>query len=152
MASKTEASKTEASKTEASTKIVITELNVKQLQAIQQSMDASVIVLKFGAEWCGPCKAIAPAYKEFMAKAPTNILFADIDVDENLDLYIALKKQKMLNGIPAFLAFFGGVKRDAWFIPDDSVVGADPVAVGNFFQRCTTRALDLVPGVYTYYS
>jgi thiol-disulfide isomerase/thioredoxin len=155
MASKTEASKTEASKTESNTKSVVTELNVSQLQALQKSMHASVIVIKFGAEWCGPCKAIAPAYKEFMAKAPMNILFADIDVDENLDLYMALKKQKMIKGIPVFLAFFGGVKRDAWFIPDDSVVGADPEAVGNFFKRCSAKAVDFLrtqPADYTYFS
>ena len=133
---------------------LVTELNVSQLQAIQKSMPTSVIVLKFGADWCGPCKAIAPLYKEFMSKAPTNILFGDIDVDENLDLYMALKKQKMVSGIPVFLAFFGGVKRDAWYIPDDSVVGADPVAVNNFFKRCTTKAIAMavMPEGYSYYS
>ena len=131
---------------------LVTELNVSQLQALQYSMPNSVIVLKFGAEWCGPCKMIAPLYKEFMTKAPRNILFADIDVDENLDLYMALKKQKMVTGIPVFLAFFGGVKRDAWFIPDDSVIGADPVTVNKFFQRCSAKALELVPSGYTYFS
>jgi thioredoxin 1 len=131
---------------------LVTELNVSQLQALQYSMPDSVIVLKFGAEWCGPCKMIAPLYKEFMTKAPRNILFADIDVDENLDLYMALKKQKMVTGIPVFLAFFGGVKRDAWFIPDDSVIGADPVTVTKFFQRCSAKALELVPSGYTYFS
>jgi thiol-disulfide isomerase/thioredoxin len=136
----------------ATTQHIITELNVSQLQALQKSMPTSVIVLKFGAEWCGPCKAIAPLYKEFMLKAPMNILFADIDVDTNLDLYMALKKQKMVTGIPVFLAFFGGVKRDAWYIPDDSVIGADPVAVNNFFQRCSAKALDLIPNGYTYFS
>ena len=73
---------------------LITDLNVAQLQALQKSMPNSIILLKFGAEWCGPCKMIAPLYKEFMLKAPRNILFGDIDVDENLDLYMALKKRK----------------------------------------------------------
>lgn len=133
-------------------KDLVTELNVSQLQALQKSMPTRIIVLKFGAEWCGPCKTIAPLYKEFMLKAPMNILFGDIDVDENLDLYMALKKQKMVTGIPVFLAFFGDVKRDAWFIPDDSVVGADPAAVNDFFQRCSAKAVDLVSGGYTYFS
>ena len=144
-----------ASKTGCAKQCLITDLNVSQLQTLQQSMPTSVIVLKFGAEWCGPCKTIAPLYKEFMLKAPMNILFGDIDVDENLDLYMALKKQKMVTGIPVFLAFFGGVQRDAWFIPDDSVVGADPVAVNNFFKRCTKKAVDFLkdtPFEYTYYS
>ena len=144
-----------ASKTETGQKQVITELNVKQLQMLQSASKNDVLILKFGAEWCGPCKTIAPLYKEFMLKAPMNILFGDIDVDENLDLYMALKKQKMVTGIPVFLAFFGGVQRDAWFIPDDSVIGADPVAVNNFFKRCTKKAVDFLkdtPFEYTYFS
>jgi thiol-disulfide isomerase/thioredoxin len=137
------------------TKQIITDLNVKQLQELQVILKNQVLIIKFGAEWCKPCKAIAPLYKEFMAKAPVNILFGDIDVDENLDLYMALKKQKMVNGIPAFLAFFGGVQRDAWFIPDDSVIGADTEAVGNFFKRCSAKAVDFLkrqPADYTYFS
>ena len=133
-------------------KAVITELNVAQLRATQAMLKNQVMVIKFGAEWCGPCKMIAPLYKEFMLKAPRNILFGDIDVDENLDLYMALKKKKMVTGIPVFLAFFGGVQRDAWFIPDDSVIGADPVTVTKFFQRCSAKALELVPSGYTYFS
>lgn len=143
-----------ASKPEALQKQVITELNVKQLQTLQSNLKTDVLILKFGADWCGPCKAIAPLYKDFILKAPMNILLGDIDVDENLDLYMALKKQKMVSGIPVFLAFFGGVKRDAWYIPDDSVIGADPVAVNNFFKRCTTKAIAMavMPEGYSYFS
>ncbi len=137
-------------------KDLVTELNVSQLKALQHAMTTSVIIIKLGAEWCGPCKVIAPAYKEFMLKAPMNILFADIDVDTNLDLYMSLKRAKMVTSIPVFLAFFGGVNRECWFIPDDSVIGADPVAVNNFFERCRVRALEYFkthpPHSYTYFS
>jgi len=136
----------------ANEKQVITELNVLQLQALQTSMSKDVLILKFGAEWCGPCKTIKPAYHHFMQNCPPNIIFADIDVDENIDLYMALKKQKMVSGIPVFLAFFGDVKRDLWFIPDDSVVGADATAVTNFFKRCVSKAMAMMPEGYSYYS
>jgi len=131
---------------------VITELNVAQLKAIQAMLKNQLMVIKFGAEWCGPCKAIAPAYQEFVLNCPSNIVCADIDVDENLDLYAALKKQKMVKGIPVFLAFWGGVKRDAWYIPDDSVVGADPATVNEFFLRCAKKAQELTTEGYSYYS
>ena len=136
-------------------KQIITELNVAQLQGLQSSAKNQVLILKFGAEWCGPCKKIAPAYQEFIRTCPNNIICADIDVDNNLDLYMALKKQKMVTGIPVFLAFFGGVKRDLWFIPDDSIIGADSQAVLNFFNRCVKKANELSPSAsagYTYYS
>ena len=133
-------------------KPVITALNVSQLKTLQTQMTNELLIIKFGADWCGPCKAIAPAYKEFISKAPINILFADIDVDDNLDLYMSLKRAKMVTSIPVFLAFFGGVNRECWFIPDDSVIGADSVAVNNFFQRCVQKAAELVPGGYSYWA
>jgi thiol-disulfide isomerase/thioredoxin len=135
---------------------VITELTVANLKALQTVLKREVLIIKFGAEWCGPCKTIAPAYKNFICKAPANIIFADIDIDENMDIYVALKKQKMVNGIPVFLAFFGGVNRDAWFIPDDSVVGANETMVEDFFKRCTLKAAELnaklTESGYTYYT
>jgi thiol-disulfide isomerase/thioredoxin len=136
---------------------MITELNVDQLQTLQAGLKTEILIIKFGAEWCGPCKLIAPAYAAFHSKCPRNIICADIDVDDNMDLYMALKKQKMVKGIPVFLAFFGGVKRDFWFIPDDSVVGADSAEVAKFFDRCLKKAATLLPnalidGGYTYYS
>lgn len=135
-------------------KKIITELNVSQLQALQASIKKDILILKFGADWCGPCKTISPLYQSFIKNSPLNIIFADIDVDENIDLYMALKKQKMVSGIPVFLAFFGDVKRDAWFIPDDSVVGADATAVTNFFKRCVSKAMAMtvMPEGYSYYS
>jgi thioredoxin 1 len=137
-----------------STKQVITELNVTQLQALQGTLSNNVLILKFSADWCGPCKKIAPTYKTFMSMCPPNIIFGEIDVDENIDLWMALKKQKMVQGIPVFLAFFGGVKRQLWFIPDDSVVGADEEAVTKFFKRCAMKAVELSnkTDAYTYYT
>jgi len=129
---------------------IITELNVEKLIALQTSMGNGLLIIKFGADWCGPCKKIAPTYKKFINVSTENILFADIDVDENLDLYMALKKHKMVQGIPVFLAFYGNTDRDKWYIPDDSVIGADEKAVNDFFQRCQKKATSFIP--YTYYT
>ena len=129
---------------------IITELNVEKLIALQTSMGNGLFIIKFGADWCGPCKKIAPTYKKFINVSTENILFADIDVDENLDLYMALKKHKMVQGIPVFLAFYGNTDRDKWYIPDDSVIGANEKAVNDFFQRCQKKATSFIP--YTYYT
>jgi hypothetical protein len=56
-----------------------------------------------------------------------------IDVDESLELYGLLKQKKMVNGIPAILAYYAGNKS---YIPDDSVVGANMQQIQLFFQRC----------------
>ncbi len=142
-------------------------MEVVDLQRTQAQMENQVLIIKFGADWCGPCKRISPAYYEFIRLSPANILFADIDVDDNINLYGALKKAKMVNSIPVFLAFYSDTKRDQWYIPDDSIIGADPTQVGLFFNRCLMKATSQIkPGagtgagagagtgtsVYTYYT
>jgi len=129
---------------------IITELSVQDLDTLQSTMGNKVLIIKFGAEWCSPCKTIAPTYKKFIDTLPSNIIFAEINVDENLDIYIALKKHKMIQSIPVFLAFYGDTDRDKWYIPDDSVIGADEKSVNDFFVRCQKKTTSFVP--YTYYS
>jgi len=133
---------------------IISELSVPELQRMQSTLGDKVLIIKFGAEWCGPCKRIAPIYHAFIKKNPSNIIFADIDVDNSIDLYMALKRNKMINGIPVFFAYHGKAKRDKWFIPDDSVVGADEGQVAQFFLRCQTKAVGTVNDStgYTYFS
>ena len=63
---------------------------------------------------------------------------------------MALKKHKMIQGIPVFLAFYGNTERDKWYIPDDSIVGADENAVNDFFESSQKKVNDLIP--YTYYT
>ena len=121
----------------------IIELSAAELQKLQRDMGNKILIIKFGAEWCGPCKRIAPVFHAFIKSQPENIIFADIDVDECLDLYMALKKNKMVSGIPAFFAYYGQSQRDKWFIPDDSIVGADEKLVAQFFERCSCKALEL---------
>ena len=41
------------------------------------------------------------------------------------------------------LAFYGDVKRDQWYIPDDSVSGGDLTQVQQFFDRCAAKAKTL---------
>ena len=135
-------------------KKVITELDIDELKLLQTKMHKQLLIIKFGAEWCGPCKKIAPSYKEFMMKCPENIICADINVDNNLDLYMGLKKAKMVQSIPVFLAFWGGIKRDVWYIPDDSVIGSDEKLVGDFFNRCIYKANEMnsTQEGYSYFS
>jgi thioredoxin 1 len=47
-------------------------------------------VIKFGAEWCGPCKMYEPILEnlkeKYDAKTPANVSIMSIDIDENPDM------------------------------------------------------------------
>jgi len=99
-----------------------------------------LIILKFGATWCGPCKAITPVLEGFFATSPPNVICADIDVDESFDLYAFMKSQKRVNGIPVILMYKRG---NTTIIPDDSVTGSDPTQLHNFFRRCGNHLVEV---------
>lgn len=120
------------------TKQIITELTPSDLQQLQASAKGAVIIIKFGATWCKPCKVIKPTCEEWAKTCPANIIYADIDIDESMDLYLAFKSKKMVRGVPVLLAFDNRKTRDQWYIPDDSVEGGDIDAVKKFFARVST--------------
>ena len=64
------------------------------------------VVVDFWAEWCGPCKAIAPIVDELAEEYDGRVKFAKMDVDSNPNT-----PQKFgIRGIPALLIFKDGDK------------------------------------------
>ena len=97
------------------------------------------IVLKLGAEWCGPCKNIESNVKEFFINCPPNVICGDIDVDESFDMYAYLKSKRMVDGIPAVLVYSKG---NTSFIPDESYSGGDPVKFNTFAETMLKKFND----------
>jgi thiol-disulfide isomerase/thioredoxin len=95
-----------------------------------------LIIIKLGAEWCGPCKQIKHVVHAFFATSPPEVVCADIDVDQSFDFYSFLKSKKMVNGIPVMLCY---KKDNKTYIPDDSVTGSDPTELHKFFKRCSVH-------------
>jgi len=116
-------------------------INPLLLQKIQSNLKPNhVIILKFSAVWCGPCKLIAPLCEEWKKHTmpAERIYWVDIDIDESIELYVALKSKRMISGVPTLLAFRGdkNATRGQWYIPDDSVSGGNVQNVAAFLQRC----------------
>lgn len=124
---------------------IYTELTVENVKTLQTSSPPNtVLIIKFGAEWCNPCKTIKNTCEEWFTKLPPNVICADIDVDACLNLFMALKTKRMVKGVPSLLAWWcSGVdkEREYWYIPDDSVSGGDISQVNAFFERCLTKAI-----------
>jgi len=100
-----------------------------------------LIIIKLGAEWCGPCKTIKPVVHGFFASSPPEVVCADIDVDRSFDFYSFLKSKKMVNGIPVLLCYKKG---NNTFIPDDIVTGSNPQELHNFFIKCGRLLSDVL--------
>lgn len=107
----------------------------------QRKTKCEILIIKFTATWCGPCRTIKEDCLKLVNQMGDNVTFVEIDVDEYMELYGALKQKKQVNGIPAFLAFTSKRPNESeWFIPNDSHTGADKQAMLNFFIRCDKYA------------
>jgi thioredoxin 1 len=62
------------------------------------------VIVDFWAEWCTPCKMIAPVLEEIAEKNADKVTIAKLDIDENPE--ISAKYQIL--SIPTMLVFKGG--------------------------------------------
>ncbi|WP_293940685.1 thioredoxin [Sphingomonas sp.] len=75
-----------------------------------QSFDSDVlqsatpVLVDFWAEWCGPCKMIAPALEEISGALGDRLQIVKLNIDENPET----PGKYGVRGIPTMLLFKGG--------------------------------------------
>jgi thioredoxin 1 len=84
-----------------------TAITDSQFEAEVINSDLPVLV-DFWAEWCGPCKAIAPALEEIAGEYAGRLKVVKVDVDENRQAAM----QYGIRSIPSLLLFKNGAEVD----------------------------------------
>ena len=79
-------------------------------QVSDKTFDAEVlksaepVLVDFFAEWCGPCKAMAPALDQVAAEMKGKVKVVKVDVDQNPEITTKYRIQAM----PTLMIFKGG--------------------------------------------
>lgn len=100
-------------------KAVIEISSVEELESYISYDHEGLVVLDWSAEWCAPCKRIAPEFEK-LAQAEPSVKFLHADIDVMEEQAVKMK----ISSVPTFLFFKNGIQVD-------KVSGANITSIKN---------------------
>jgi thioredoxin 1 len=86
----------------------MSEVKVLTSATYADTVASGAVVVDFYADWCGPCKMMAPVFAETAAEYEGKVVFAKLNIDDNRQ--IAADNQVM--SIPTLFFFKDGEVKD----------------------------------------
>lgn len=70
----------------------------------QEIASTPLVVVKFSAEWCGPCKMLAPIVEELAGEYTDRVKFLNVDIDTTPEI----APRFGIRGVPTVVIFKDG--------------------------------------------
>jgi thioredoxin 1 len=83
-------------------------VHVESPKHLQELVGDGVTLVDFHAEWCGPCKMLAPTVADIAAE--TDATVAKVDIDE----LQSVARQYQVQGVPTVYLFADGEPVERW--------------------------------------
>ena len=91
--------------------------HVETIEQFNEELKGELVLVDFYADWCGPCKMLAPELGKLDEEVDVKIL--KVNVDE----LVALARQFRVMSIPTLMLYRNGelVKRESSYMPLDAL-------------------------------
>lgn len=96
-------------------------VDVTRLEQINASLQKGPVLLKIGAEWCGPCKAMKPILKDLSTEYAGKATIMSLDVDKSPDL----ANYFVVSAVPDVTVIMGIENNEYIYMREDGEVTKD---------------------------
>lgn len=115
-------------------------MDVETFRKLLNSTD-KIILLKFYADWCRPCNNIKELCNYRFSRFPSTIKVIEINIDETINLYVTLKRYKMIKSIPSLMIWYPQKERDHWYVPDQSISTSNKEEIICFLNNIDKKTM-----------